>query len=79
MNKSNLEVDKDKFESLDRTKLASYELNSLKYFVEILSQFEKGTSITEIENKVSSSLVIPCIRGLRIKLQFLCIKYSISL
>ena len=79
MIKTILEVDTDKLESLDTTKLASYELNSLKDLVEILSPFEEATNIAQIENKVSSSLVIPCIRGLRIKLQFLCTKYSNSL
>ena len=79
MIKSILAVDKDKLNSLDTTKLASYELNSLKDFVEILSPFEEATNIAQIENKISSSLVIPCIRGLRIQLQFLCTKYSKSL
>ena len=54
MIKSILEVDKDKIDSLDTAKLASYELNSLKYFVEIISPFEGATSIAQIENKVNS-------------------------
>ena len=51
----------------------------MKDLIEILSPFEEATNIAQIENKVSSSLVIPCIRGLRIKLHFLCTKYSNSL
>ena len=51
-------------------------LNSLRDFVEILSPFEEATKIAQIENEVSSSLVIPCIRGLRAQMTTLCGKYS---
>ena len=58
MIKSILAVDKDKLNSLDTTKLASYELNSLKDFVEILSPFEEATNIAQIENKIINLLNI---------------------
>lgn len=76
MIKSILKVDKEKLNTLNTAKLASYELNSLRDFVEILSPFEEATKIAQIENEVSSSLVIPCIRGLRAQMTTLCDKYS---
>ena len=74
MIKSILKVDKNKINTLDTAKLAAYERNTLNDFVEILSPFEEATNIAQIENKVSSSLVIPCIRGLRAQLSTLRIK-----
>ena len=79
MIKSILKVDQDKLNALDTAKLAAYERNTLRYFVEILSPFEEATDIAQIENKVSSSLVIPCIRGIRDQLSILRMKYSNAL
>ena len=75
MIKSILKVDQDKLNALDTAKLAAYERNTLRDFVEILSPFEEATDIAQIENKVSSSLVIPCIRGIRGQLSTLRMKY----
>ena len=79
MIKSILKVDQDKLNALDTAKLAAYERNTLRDFVEILSPFEEATDIAQIENKVSSSLVIPCIRGTRGQLSTLRMKYSNAL
>ena len=79
MIKSILKVDKNKLNTLDTAKLAAYGRNTLNDVVEILSPFEEATNISQIENKVSSSLVIPCIRGLRAQLSTLRIKYSNAL
>ena len=59
MIKSILKVNKEKLNTLNKAKLASYELNSFRDFVEILSPFEEATKIAQIENEVSSRLVIP--------------------
>ena len=79
MIKSILEVDQNKLNALNTAKLAAYERNTLKDFVEILSPFEEATDIALIENKVSSSLVIPCRRGIRGQLSTLRMKYSNAL
>ena len=79
MIKSIFKVDQDKLNALDTAKLAAYERNTLRDFVEILTPFEEATDIALIENKVSSSLVIPCIRGIRGQLSTLRMKYSNAL
>ena len=79
MIKSILKVDQDKLNALDTAKLAAYERNTMRDFVEILSPFEEATDIAQIKNNVSSSLVIPCIRGIRGQLSTLRMKYSNAL
>ena len=51
MIKSILKVDKEKLNTLNTAKLASYELNSFRDFVEILSLFEEATKIARLRMK----------------------------
>ena len=57
-------------------KLTAYEFSLLKDYVEIMEPFEKATRETEGHKVVTSSLVLPVITELEIKLQRLALKFD---
>ncbi|KAG0718305.1 Zinc finger BED domain-containing protein 4 [Chionoecetes opilio] len=57
-------------------KLTKYELSILREIIEILSLFELATDQCQGEKMPTSSLVIPCVRGLRAELQDLSATYK---
>ena len=76
MIKSLLKVPSEKLDQLDTVKLTGYERNCLSEVCEILKPFQTATDMVQGENSVTSSLVIPCIRGLQMKLVSLSAKYK---
>ena len=56
--------------------LGAYERSLLKDLLEILEPFEEATDCAQRQNSVSASLVIPCVRGLKIHLDHMQSKYN---
>ena len=56
--------------------MTAYEISMLKNYVEIMAPFEKATRETEEHKAVISSLVLPVIAELEIKLQRLALKFD---
>ena len=70
MLRSLLNIDPAKLDQLDcPVKLSKYELNLIKEITDILTPFEVATLECQGENVVTSSKVIPCIRGLKAELE----------
>ena len=77
MLKSILHADTEKLDQLDcPTKLTKYELTLIREVTDILSPFESATTQCEGQNIVTSSLVIPCVRGLRAEMEELSSTYK---
>ncbi|XP_076065166.1 zinc finger BED domain-containing protein 4-like [Oratosquilla oratoria] len=76
MLRSLLNIDPTKLDQLDcPVKLSKHELNLIKEITDILTPFEVATLQCQGEN-VTSSKVIPCIRGLRAELELLSQTYK---
>ena len=71
-----LRVPEDKLHQVDVVQLTTYERNILEDLVEILSPFQEATDLTQGQNLVTSSFVLPCIRGLRKSLLSLSVTYN---
>ena len=53
-----------------------HERKILEDLVEILTPFQEATDFAQGENVITSSVVIPCIRGLHKSLESLSVKYN---
>ena len=76
MIRSVLDAPDEKLEQLKTAKLTTYEKNILRDLAEILQPFEEATDLVQSSNTVSSSLVIPCILGLRSHLTAVASTYN---
>ena len=77
MIRSLLRIDSDTLDKLDcQHKLNIYEMNIMRELCEILSPFETATDMTQGENHVTASLVVPCVRGLRAEVAELSQTYA---
>jgi hypothetical protein len=75
--KSILRVPEEKLRSLDTTyQLTTYDRKILSDLVNILTPFQEATDLSQGQNIVTSSLVIPCIRGLQKALSCLSVTYN---
>ena len=80
MIRSVLEIPEAKLSSLEGAPtIGAYDRNLLKDMLEILEPFEDATDCAQRQNSVSASLVIPCVRGLRIHLGEMQSKYNSNL
>ena len=79
MIRSVLAISPEKFDKLDCTKLTLYERKTLQEVVDMLTPFESATHFTQGENMVTSSLVVPCVKGMKKKLAVLGERYSCAL
>ena len=61
---------------MDTAQLTAHERNILEDLVEILTPFQEATDFTQGANVVTSSFVIPCIRGLRRSLETLSVTFN---
>ena len=66
-----LAVPKEKLDNLETEKLSVYERNTLQELCDILGPFEDATMYAQKGNTVSASLVLPCVGGLKNKMQVL--------
>ena len=71
--KSILRFPEDRFRLLDTVHQTVHERKILEDLVEILTPFQKATDFAQGENVITSSVVIPCIRGLRKSLESLSV------
>ena len=77
MLRSLLKVSEDTMAKLDYNgKPNVHELNVAKDLVEILTPFEWATDLTQGENKVTASVILPVVRGLRNEINNLQQKYK---
>ena len=77
MLKSLLNVDPRIIEELDYpSKLIKYEMKIISEITAILTPFELATMKSQAQNSVTSSLIIPCIRGIRAELKELFTTYK---
>ena len=80
MLRSLLKVKETTLEKVNFTpKPTKYELKLIEELCEILLPFETATMETQGQNKVTASLIIPCIRGLRAEMCELGEKYKSSM
>ena len=83
MIRSILNVPEDKLRDIDSIHpailLTTYERGILQELCDMLQPFEAATLYAQKENTVSSSLVVPCVRGLFRKLDALTARYNGSL
>ena len=61
---------------MDTAQLTAHERNILEDLVEILTPFQEAMDFTQGANVVTSSFVIPCIRGLRRSLETLSVTFN---
>ena len=54
--------------------LTSYDCSNLKDLIEILIPFEKAMLLIQGENSVTSSILVPCIRVIKVTLEELSVK-----
>ena len=59
--------------------LPHYEINIVKDVMEILTPFKWATDLTQGETKVTASIILPVIRGLRVQLETTHAKFNSSL
>ena len=71
-----LRVSEDKLRLLDTAHLTAHERKILEDLVGILSPFQEATDFTQGANIVTSSFVIPCIRGLKKSLETLSVTFN---
>ena len=72
-----LNVDPRIIEELDYpSKLTKYEMKIISEITAILTPFELATMKSQAQNSVTSSLMIPCIRGIRAELKELFTTYK---
>ena len=77
MIKSLLRVSNSTMEKLDYNgKLNAYEINIAKDLVEILTPFKWLTDLSQGENQVTASIILPVIRGLQAELKHLDEKFK---
>ena len=77
MLKSLLNVDPRITEELDYpSKLTKYEIKIISEITAILTPFELATVKSQVQNSATSSLIIPCIRGIRAELKELFTTYK---
>lgn len=75
MIRSILRIPREKLDSLDTHKLTAYNRKILEDLVEILTPFETATHCIQGNKVVTSSMVVPCVRVLKSKIDFLNHKY----
>ena len=63
--RSLLKVPAEKLQNVSCSQLNAYHRTVLQEFVAILSPFEEATNLTQGQNILTSSLVVPVIRSLR--------------
>ena len=68
MVQSILKIPIEKLNMLNTPILSLYERNVLKELLDILSPFEEATDLAQLGNHVNSGFIIPCIIGLKFKL-----------
>lgn len=76
MIRSILRIPREKLDSLDTHKLTAYNRKILEDLVEILTPFETATHCIQGNKVVTSSMVVPCVRVLKSKIDFLNHKYA---
>ena len=79
MIRSVLAIPPEKLDKLDCTKLTLYKRKTLQEIVEMLTPFESATHFTQGENMVTSSLVVPCVKGMKKGMTVLGEQYSCPL
>ena len=57
-----------KLKMLNTSMLTLYERNVLNELLDILSPFEEATDLAQLDNHVNAGFIIPCIIGLKFKL-----------
>ena len=77
--KSILRVPEDKLNSLDTVHLTTYERKMLEDLVKLLSPFQEATNLTQGQNVITSSFILPCVRGLRKSLDSLSRTHTLKL
>ena len=76
MIRSILRVSEEKLQKVDCSQLTRYERNIMEEMCDILGPFEHATNLVQGQNIVTSSLVIPCVKGMKVTLQKLYEKYN---
>ncbi len=79
MIRSLLRALQDKLQQLGCPQLSKYEYNMLEELVDILTPFENATHLLQGDKVVTSSLVVPCVRGLTTQLNQLQASTFVSL
>ena len=74
--KSILSVPEDKLNLLETSHLTAFERKMLEDLVKILSPCQEAINLTQGHNVITSSFVIPCVRGLRKSFQLLSLAYN---
>ncbi len=78
MIRSLLRAPQDKLQQLDCLQLPKYEYNILEELVDIMTPFENATLLL-LRDKVVTSSLVPCVRGLTAQLNQLSSKYNCKL
>ena len=76
MIRSVLRVPDEKLTSLDTQTLTVYDRKVLEDLVEILTPFETATHCVQGDNIVTSSMIVPCVKVLKSKVELLSRKYT---
>ena len=76
MVRSVLRVPDEKLISLDTQTLTVYDRKVLEDLVEILTPFETATHCVQGDNIVTSSMIVPCVKVLKSKVELLSRKYT---
>ena len=76
MIRSIVNVPSDKLDALDTVHLSQYERNSLRDLCDILKPLESVTIRVQEEKGVSASLVVPCVRGLKLRMRQISSTYN---
>ena len=79
MVRSLLQISETKLQLLDCPQLNRYQRNILQELCDILTPFETATNLLQGQNSVTSSLVVPSVRGLQTQLQQMATKYHCKL
>ena len=81
MLKSLLQVcDSDAMQRLNYAgKLNVYEITVIKDLVEVLTPFKWATDLTQGQNVVTVSYILPVVRGLKVQMDSLCKKFNTRL
>lgn len=76
MIRSILRISEEKLNSLDTHQLTTYDQKLLEDLIEILTPFETATQCIQDDKGVTSSMIVPCIRVLKAKMNTLSQKLS---
>lgn len=76
MIRSVLRVPHEKLADLNTVTLTQHDRNILKDLIVILAPFEEATNSVQGQNIVTSSMVVPCVRGLKLHLRDMTSRYN---